>query len=52
MVNADPPGYALHRWTRHGMVTHFDTVQEHVVLAKFDERMQPLVRDLFSERPD
>jgi len=51
MVNADPPGYALHRWTRHGMVTHFDAVQEHAVLAKFDERMQPLVQHLFEERP-
>jgi Icc protein len=50
MVNNDPPGYALHRWTRHGMVSHFDAVQEHVVLAKFDDRMQGLVRDLLEER--
>jgi hypothetical protein len=26
-------------------------VQEHAVLAKFDERMQPLVQHLFEERP-
>jgi len=26
-------------------------VQEHVVLAKFDERMQPLVQHLIEERP-
>jgi 3',5'-cyclic AMP phosphodiesterase CpdA len=51
MVNADPPGYALHRLTRHGLVSHFDAVQEHVVLARFDERMQGLVRSMFDERP-
>jgi 3',5'-cyclic AMP phosphodiesterase CpdA len=51
MVNADPPGYALHRWTRHGLVSHFDAVQDHVVLARYDEGMQPLVRHLFDERP-
>lgn len=51
MVNADPPGYALHRWTGYGMVTHFDAVLDHVVLARFDHRMQPLVRDLVGERP-
>jgi len=51
MVIADPPGYALHRWTGGGLVTHFDAVQEHAVLAKFDATMQPLVRHLFEERP-
>ncbi|MES1974650.1 MAG: phosphodiesterase [Pseudomonadota bacterium] len=51
MVNADPPGYALHRWTGHGLVTHFDAAQEHIVIARFDERMQGLVRELFAERP-
>jgi Icc protein len=51
MVNAGPPGYALHRWTQHGLVSHFDAAQDHVVLARYDERMQPLVRHLFDERP-
>lgn len=51
MVIADPAGYALHRWTEHGLVTHFDIVQDHVVLAKFDAGMQELVRDLIDERP-
>lgn len=51
MIIADPPAFALHRWTEHGLVTHFDTSDEHVMLAKFDEKMQPLVRALVSERP-
>ncbi|MGJ3649550.1 phosphodiesterase [Sphingomonas sp. GlSt437] len=51
MVIADAPGYALHRWTEHGLVTHFDTAAEHVMLAKFDHKMQGLVRHLMEERP-
>ena len=50
MVNADPPGYALHRWRDQSLVSHFDAVQEHVVLAKFDESTQPLVRHMAEER--
>lgn len=51
MIIADPPAFALHRWTRHGLVSHFDTADEHVMLAKFDENMQPLVHALVNERP-
>ena len=51
MIIADAPAFALHRWTQHGLVTHFDTSDEHVMLAKFDTQMQPLVRALLGERP-
>lgn len=51
MIIADPPAYALHRWTQHGLVTHFDTADEHVMLAKYDVKMQGLVRALIEERP-
>ncbi|MBA3896501.1 MAG: phosphodiesterase [Sphingomonadaceae bacterium] len=51
MIIADPPAYAIHRWNGRELVTHFDTADAHVVLAKFDAKMQPLVRSLLSERP-
>jgi 3',5'-cyclic AMP phosphodiesterase CpdA len=51
MVVADPPGYALHRWTPDGLVTHFETAEGHGVLARFDAAMQPLVRQIQDERP-
>jgi 3',5'-cyclic-AMP phosphodiesterase len=51
MIIADPPAFALHRWSRHGLVSHFDTADEHVMLAKFDTALQPLVRSLIAERP-
>ncbi|WP_415643716.1 phosphodiesterase [Sphingomonas antarctica] len=51
MIVADPPAYALHRWNGAQLVTLFETADDHVVLARFDERMQPLVRSLLAERP-
>ncbi|OYY91992.1 MAG: phosphodiesterase [Sphingomonas sp. 28-66-16] len=50
MVNDDPPGYALHRWDGAQLVSHVDTVRPRAALARFDDRMQPLVRQLFAER--
>jgi 3',5'-cyclic AMP phosphodiesterase CpdA len=50
MVNGDSPGYTLHRWSPAAVVSHFDSIRQHVVLAKFDESMQPLVRQMFEER--
>ncbi len=51
MIIADAPCYALHYWNGRQLVTHFDSADEHVMLAKFDEKMQPLVRELIAERP-
>ncbi len=52
MIIADAPGFALHFWNGEGLITHFDTAEQHVSLARYDETMQPLVRLLLSERPD
>lgn len=51
MIIADPPAYALHKWNGRELVSHFDTAEDHVMLAKFDEKMQPLVQTLMAERP-
>lgn len=51
MIIADPPAYALHYWNGAQLVTHYDTADEHVMLAQFDAKMQGLVRDLIAERP-
>jgi 3',5'-cyclic AMP phosphodiesterase CpdA len=51
MIVADAPAYALHRWTDHGFVSLFDVVGEQVTLARYDDRLQPLVRSLIAERP-
>ena len=51
MIIADPPAYALHRWDGQNLVSHFDNADDHVVLARFDRKMQGLVRSLLGERP-
>lgn len=51
MIIADPPAFALHKWNGRELISHFDTADEHVMLAKFDAKMQPLVRALMAERP-
>jgi 3',5'-cyclic-AMP phosphodiesterase len=51
MIIADPPAFALHRWNGRELVTHFDNADEHVMLAKFDGKMQGLVKSLLGERP-
>lgn len=52
MIIADPPAFAIHRWNGSELVTHFDVAEDHVVLARFDTKMQGLVRSLINERPD
>lgn len=50
MIVADAPGYALHRWDGQALTTHFETAQDHEILAAFGPGLQPLVRMLEEER--
>lgn len=47
----EPPTYALHRWDGERLVSHFETVAPYAVLARYDERFQPIVRVIQDERP-
>ena len=51
MIVADAPGYALHYWNGEGLITHFDTADEHVALARFNEVTRPMVQAMLDERP-
>ena len=50
MIVADPPGYALHYWNGSELVSHYDTASDHLVLARYEPALQPLVRMLLAER--
>lgn len=50
MIVADRPYFALHYWNGEGLITHFDTVEEHEVLARFSPKRQGLIRMLNKER--
>jgi 3',5'-cyclic AMP phosphodiesterase CpdA len=50
MIVADRPCFALHYWNGDGLITHFDTVEDHEVLARFSPKRQGLIRMLNKER--
>jgi 3',5'-cyclic-AMP phosphodiesterase len=50
MIVADHPWFALHYWNGDGLITHFDTVEEHEVLARYSPERQGLIRMLKKER--
>ena len=50
MIVAEPPGYGLHLWTERQLVSHFDTAEDHEILARYTANLQPLVRMLAEEK--
>ena len=52
MIIADPPAFALHLWDGRQLLTHFDTAEDHEVLARYTSKLQPLVRMLMQEKKD
>lgn len=51
MVINGPSALTLHRWVNGGLVTYFDVVENYPVLAKFNDKMQGVVRHIIHERP-
>ena len=52
MIVADHPCYALHYWNGRELISHFDTAEDHEVLARYTSKLQPLVRMLIDEKKD
>ena len=50
MIVADPPCYGLHHWNGRRLVSHYDTAEDHEVLARYGPGFQPLLRMLEEER--
>lgn len=50
MIVADPPSFALHLWDGRQLLTHFDTAEDHEMLARYTPKLQPLVRMLMREK--
>jgi 3',5'-cyclic-AMP phosphodiesterase len=51
MIVAEPPSCAFHRWNGRDLITHFDIAEPSLPLARYDGKLQPLVRELLNERP-
>ena len=51
LIVADPPAYALHWWNGRELITHFDTAEDHEVLASYDEGLREMIANMLAERP-
>lgn len=51
LIIADPPGYALHWFNGRQLVTHWDTAEDHQVLARYDANLQSMIQHMLAERP-
>jgi 3',5'-cyclic AMP phosphodiesterase CpdA len=50
IVDAEPPGYSLHRWKNGKLVTHFQPVGDWTRLATYSEGLVPMMQGLEAER--
>lgn len=50
LITTEPPGYALHRWDGENLVTHYEKVSDWDVLAYYGPHLQPMIREMESER--
>lgn len=51
LIIADPPGFALHWYNGRELVTHWDTAEDHQVLARYDANLQGMIQHMLAERP-
>lgn len=51
LIIADPPGYALHWFNGRELITHWDTAEDHQVLARYDANLQGMIQHMLAERP-
>lgn len=51
LIVADPPAYALHWWNGRELITHFDTAEDHEVLASYDDGLKDMIATMLAERP-
>lgn len=51
LIIADPPGYALHWFNGRQLITHWDTAEDHQVLARYDANLQSMIQHMLAERP-
>lgn len=50
MVTDEFPAFALHLWQGNQLVSHFESVDDHSVLARFDDALQDVVQLIDNER--
>jgi 3',5'-cyclic AMP phosphodiesterase CpdA len=51
LITDEPPGYCLHLWTGTDVVTHFEYAGDYRVFARYDTKLQGMIREMVAERP-
>ncbi|HEY6814557.1 MAG TPA: phosphodiesterase [Croceibacterium sp.] len=50
LITTEPPTYAFHRWDGMALVTHYEQISDWHVLARYTERLRPMINGMFDER--
>lgn len=50
LITTEPPTYALHRWDGTTLATHYETIGDWHAIARYTERLQPMIRGMFADR--
>ncbi len=50
LITTEPPAYALHRWDGKRLVSHYESVGDWEVLARFTQGLQPMIQGMLAER--
>jgi hypothetical protein len=50
LITTEPPTYALHRWDGATLASHYESVGDWHVLARYTERLRPMIADMVVER--
>jgi Icc protein len=50
LITTEAPVYALHRWDGQRLTSHYQPVNDYNVLAHYDEKLGPMMQEMFNER--
>jgi len=50
LITTEPPTYALHRWDGTALVTHYESISDWHVIARYTPRLRPMIAEMFLER--
>ena len=51
LIADELPGFAVHHWDGATLASHLLNADRPRVLAAYDQNLQPMIRDMLSERP-
>src|SRR6478609_8161672 len=50
LITTEPPTYALHRWDGTTLATHYESISDWHVIARYSAHLQPMIQGMFEDR--